>query len=103
MTDPTIPQDAPVPTPEPTPAPNPAPAPDPAPRPEVTYLPPPTGPNWGLVVLGVFFVLVAAGVAANQLMGFQVTQLTDLGPSVLVIGGLACAAVGVVGILARRR
>ena len=84
-------------------APQDAPGPDPAARPEVTYLPPPSGPNWGLVVLGVFFVIVAAGVAANQLMGFQATQLIDLGPSVLVIGGLACAAVGVVGILARRR
>ncbi len=72
-------------------------------RPEVTYLPAPTGPNWGLVVLGLFFVLVAVGVAANQLAGFQVAQLTDLGPSVLVVGGLACAVVGVIGILARRR
>jgi hypothetical protein len=73
------------------------------PQPEVSYLPPPTGPNWGLVVLGLFFVLVAAGVVANQLMGFRVTQLADVGPTVLVVGGLACAAVGVVGILTRRR
>ena len=80
--------------------------PEPAPatgRPEVTYLPPPSGPNWGLVVLGLLFVLVAGGVVANQLTGFQVSQLTEVGPSVLVIGGLACAAVGALGILARRR
>lgn len=71
--------------------------------PEVTYLPAPSGPNWGLVVLGLLFLLVAGGVAANQLMGFQVTQLTEVGPSVLVVGGLSCAAVGAIGILARRR
>lgn len=85
---------------QPTP---PTPQDSPRPAPDVTYLPPPTGPHWGLVLLGLFFVLVAAAVAANQLMGFRVTQLADAGPSVLVVGGLACAAVGVVGILARRR
>ena len=72
-------------------------------RPEVTHLPAPTGPNWGLVVLGLLFVLVAGGVVANQVTGFQMTRLTEVGPSFLVIGGLACAAVGAVGILARRR
>lgn len=87
--------------PEATPAPGPA---SEASRPsEVTYLPAPSGPNWGLVVLGLLFVLIAGGVVANQIMGFQVAQLTEVGPNILVIGGLACAAVGAVGILARRR
>ena len=68
MTDPTTPRTprcrTPAPTPVSAPAHTPAPEPPvpaPATRPEVTYLPPPSGPNWGLVVLGVFFVLVAAG------------------------------------------
>ncbi|MDQ6897021.1 MAG: hypothetical protein M3171_10525 [Actinomycetota bacterium] len=99
---------APTAPPEPTAAPPQAAAEPPAPsqangRPEVTYLPAPSGPSWGLVALGLLFVLVAGGVVANQLLGFQVTQLSEVGPSVLVIGGLACAAVGAVGILARRR
>lgn len=99
---------APIAPPEPTAAPPQAAAKPPDPsqangRPEVTYLPAPSGPSWGLVGLGLLFVLVAGGVVANQLMGFQVTQLSEVGPSVLVIGGLACAAVGAVGILARRR
>ncbi len=99
---------APIAPPEPTAAPPQAAAKPPDPsqangRPEVTYLPAPSGPSWGLVALGLLFVLVAGGVVANQLMGFQVTQLSEVGPSVLVIGGLACAAVGAVGILARRR
>jgi len=84
--------------------PAPAPTVPTAPRqPEVTYLPAPSGPNWGLVFLGLLFVLVATGVVANLLVGFQVAQLTEMGPSVLVVGGLACAGIGAVGILARRR
>ncbi|MEP6649457.1 MAG: hypothetical protein ABJA74_06025 [Lapillicoccus sp.] len=79
------------------------PAPQPHSRPQVTYLPPPTGPNWGLVVVGLVFGLVGAGVVANQVAGFQVSSLSDLGPSVLVIAGLACALLGIVGILTRRR
>ena len=72
-------------------------------RPQVTYLPPPSGPNWGLVVVGLVFALVGAGVVANQVAGFQVTSLSELGPSVLVVAGLACAFVGLVGIVTRRR
>ena len=69
----------------------------------MTYLPPPSGPNWGLVVVGLVFALVGAGVVANQVAGFQVTSLSELGPSVLVVAGLACAFVGLVGIVTRRR
>ena len=69
----------------------------------VTYLPPPSGPNWGLVVVGLVFGLVGAGVVANQVAGFQVSSLTDLGPSVLVFAGLACALLGLAGIVTRRR
>ena len=107
---------APTPTPAPTaaPAPTATPAPPPAappaqptwqppPRPQVTYLPPPGGPNWGLVVFGLIVGLVGAGVVANQVAGFQVASLSELGPSVLVIAGLACALLGIVGILTRRR
>ena len=93
----------PPPAPAAAPAPMAPPAPAPAPKPRVTYLPPPSGPNWGLVLVGVVFGLVGAGVVANQLTGFQVSSLSEMGPSVLVIGGLACALLGMVGILARRR
>jgi LPXTG-motif cell wall-anchored protein len=72
-------------------------------RQPVTYLPAPTGPNWGLVVVGLVFGLVGAGVVANQVTGFQVSSLTELGPSVLVIAGLACALLGLAGIVTRRR
>ncbi len=72
-------------------------------RPEVTYLPRPTGPNWGLVLMGLALVVVGAGVFANQLSGFQVSQLADTGPGVLVGVGLLCALVGVVGMVGRRR
>lgn len=84
-------------------APAPVPAPQPQPRPQVTYLPPPTGPNWGLVIIGLVFGLVGAGVVANQVAGFQVSSLSELGPSVLVIAGLSCALLGMVGIVTRRR
>ncbi len=70
---------------------------------QVTYLPPPSGANWGLVVVGLLFGLVGAGVVANQVAGFEVASLTDLGPSVLVVAGLACALLGLVGIVTRRR
>ena len=72
-------------------------------RQPVTYLPAPTGPNWGLVVVGLVFALVGAGVVANQVTGFEVSSLTELGPSVLVIAGLACALQGLAGIVTRRR
>jgi hypothetical protein len=74
-----------------------------APKPQVTYLAPPTGPNWGLVVVGLVFALVGAGVVANQVAGFEVSSLSELGPSVLVIAGLVCALLGIIGILTRRR
>lgn len=70
---------------------------------EITYLPPPSGANRGLVVVGLVVALVGAGVVANQVAGFQVASLTDLGPSVLVVVGLACALLGLVGIVTRRR
>ena len=57
----------------------------------------------GLVVFGVIVGLVGAGVVANQVAGFQVSSLSELGPSVLVFAGLACALLGIVGILTRRR
>jgi hypothetical protein len=90
-------------TPSSAPSPAAAPAPPASPRPQVTYLPPPSGPNWGLVVVGLVFGLVGAGVVANQVSGFQVSSLTELGPSVLVVAGLACALLGLVGIVTRRR
>jgi hypothetical membrane protein len=69
----------------------------------ITRLPAPTGPNWGLVLTGVLFVLIAVALVAHQVTGFQLSDLTRLGPSVLVVGGLGCALVGVFGILSRRR
>jgi hypothetical protein len=79
------------------------PPPVPPVAPQVTRLPAPTGPNWGLVLVGLFFVLVAVALVANQVAGFQMSDLTKLGPNVLVLGGLGCALVGVIGILSRRR
>ena len=98
----------PPPAPPTTPAPVATPAPmappaQPTPKPHVTHLPPPSGPNWGLVLIGVVFGLVGAGVVANQLTGFQISSVSEMGPSVLVLGGLACALLGLVGILTRRR
>jgi LPXTG-motif cell wall-anchored protein len=55
------------------------------------------------VVVGLVFALVGAGVVANQVTGFEVSSLTELGPSVLVIAGLACALLGLAGIVTRRR
>ena len=72
-------------------------------KPQVTYLPRPSGPNWGLVVVGLIFGLVGAGVVANQVTGFQVADLSELGPSVLVVVGMACALLGLIGIVTRRR
>jgi hypothetical protein len=80
-----------------------SPPPVPPAAPQITYLPPPRGPNWGLVFTGLLFVLVAIAVVANQVTGFLLSDLTTLGPTVLVVGGLVCALVGVVGILSRRR
>ena len=88
---------------EPVHAPVQAPPPAWATKPQVTYLPPPTGPNWGLVVVGLMFALVGAGVVANQIAGFEVSSVSELGPSVLVIAGLVCALLGIIGILTRRR
>jgi LPXTG-motif cell wall-anchored protein len=80
-----------------------APPPAWATKPQITYLPPPTGPNWGLVVIGLVFAVIGAGVVANQVAGFEVSSLSELGPSVLVIAGLVCALLGIIGILTRRR
>lgn len=79
-----------------------APSPTPPARREVVHVPPPTGPNWGLVVWGLLALLVAAGVVAHQVAGFTVDQLREVGPGVLVVGGLACAVIGVIGMVARR-
>lgn len=76
---------------------------EPEARPEVTYLPRPTGPNWGLVLMGFALVVVAAGVFANQASGFQVSQLAGTGPGVLVGVGLLFALMGIVGMVGRRR
>lgn len=96
---PAVPTD-PGPSAEPSPSAAPGPSPEP---PRVTYLPAPTGPNWGLVVVGLVFVAIAVGVVANQVSGFQLSQLSETGPSILVVVGLGCALVGLVGIVARRR
>ena len=102
-------------TPGPAPAPDSVPAPGPpaGPPAQPAWQPPaaPAGdlpaaaqrPELGLVVVGLIFGLVGAGVVANQVAGFQVSSLSELGPSVLVIAGLACALLGIVGILTRRR
>lgn len=95
------PQDAVTPQPSPTPPQRAVWTPPPVPK--VTYLPAPSGPNWGLVLVGLFFGLVAAGIVANQTAGFQASDLTTVGPTVFVIGGLLCALVGMAGIVRRRR
>ena len=63
----------------------------------------PTGPNWGLVLLGVLVMVVAGGVLASEVAGFRASQLSVIGPGVLVAVGLVSAAVGIAGMLLRRR
>ena len=63
----------------------------------------PTGPNWGLVLLGVLVVLVAGGVLASEVSGFRASQLSGIGPGVLIAVGLVSAVVGIAGMLLRRR
>ena len=63
----------------------------------------PTGPNWGLVLLGVVVMVVAGGVLASEISGFRASQLSGIGPGVLVAVGLVSAAVGIAGMLLRRR
>lgn len=63
----------------------------------------PTGPNWGLALLGLLLMGVASVVVVEQLTGVaSVTSLERHGPLLLVAVGVACALVGVIG-MARRR
>ncbi len=65
--------------------------------------PRPTGPNWGLTLLGLVLMGVASAVLVEQLTGVAtVTSLESRGPLLLVGAGVVCALVGVVG-MARRR
>lgn len=72
------------------------------PVPEVIHLPAPGAPNWGLVLSGLVFMVIAAGVILNQVNGFQVQELQQVGPMLLVAVGVASALIGVVGLVARR-
>ena len=63
----------------------------------------PTGPNWGLALLGLLLMGVASVVLGEQVTGVAaVTSVERHGPLLLVGVGVACALVGVVG-MARRR
>ena len=69
---------------------------------EVTHLPAPGAPNWGLVLSGLAFMIIAAGVILNQVNGFQVQELQRIGPMLLVAIGIGSALIGVIGLVARR-
>ena len=89
MTDPTM---------QPTSSAPPSDAPSPAAPPSG-----PAGPNWGLILLGVIVMLVAGGVLASEVSGFRASQLSGIGPGVLIALGLVSAVVGIAGMLLRRR
>ena len=63
----------------------------------------PAGPNWGLILLGVIVMLVAGGVLASEVSAFRASQLSGIGPGVLIALGLVSAVVGIAGMLLRRR
>ncbi|MEI2766831.1 MAG: hypothetical protein V9F82_14300 [Dermatophilaceae bacterium] len=101
------PQDAPAPT-APLPGyqswPHPAPqtATTAAPAVQRRVIPAPTGPNWPLV--GVGLLLVVASVAlVGYLLGYPSADLAAWGPKTVSVAGAALVAVGVVGLLMRRR
>ncbi|WP_411285565.1 hypothetical protein [Lapillicoccus sp.] len=77
---------------------------DPATQP-ISTAPPsgPAGPNWGLILLGVLVMLVAGGVLASEVSAFRASQLSGIGPGVLIAVGLVSAMVGIAGMLLRRR
>ncbi len=62
----------------------------------------PTGPNWGLVSVGVLLVL-AAGLLLAYLLGYRPDADVRFGPQALIALGAALLLVGAVGSLARRR
>lgn len=93
----------PIPPPVPDPRPQWTPPPVPPPAPVVTHVPAPSGPNWGLVLVGLVFVTVAVAVVANQTTGFRFSDVSTFGPGVFVLGGVLCALIGLVGIVSRRR
>ncbi|MEO9152687.1 MAG: hypothetical protein ABI243_09830 [Lapillicoccus sp.] len=72
------------------------------PKRETTYLPAPTGPSWGTVLTGLFFMVVAAGVILNQVNGFQISDFRDVGPGVLAGVGVLFALIGGIGMVGRR-
>lgn len=65
-------------------------------------IPAPTGPNWPLV--GVGLLLVVASVAlVGYLLGFPSADLAAWGPKTVSVAGAALVAVGLVGLVMRRR
>lgn len=99
------PQDAPAdpaPSAPPRTTPLPTTAPPAPPRREVTHLPAAAGPNWGLVLSGLAFMVIAAGVILNQVNGFQVEELRQVGPTLLVAVGVGSALIGIIGLVTRR-
>lgn len=71
-------------------------------NPSTLRLPPPGGPNWGLVLTSLV-LLAAAGAIVGQLLGLTLPDLSTGGPTTLVVAGLALVLVGQVGLLRRRR
>lgn len=86
---------------QPWPPPPESPGSDPA-RPHRRVIPAPTGPNWTLTAFGL--VLVAASLAlAGYLLGYPAVDVAAWGPRSMSILGAVLVAVGVVGLLTRRR
>ena len=116
------PQDAPpgVPWPQPAGAPrpwtstpgSPAPGPespgvDPGPAgtdaaPQRRVIPAPTGPNWPLTVFGLMLVVVSLALV-GYLLGYPAVDVAVWGPRSVSILGSVLVAIGVIGLITRRR
>ncbi len=62
----------------------------------------PRGPNWALAITSVV-LLGVSGAIGWHLLGLPALALAQLGPSALVITGLAFVLIGQLGLLRRRR
>jgi len=54
------------------------------------------------VLSGLAFMVIAAGVILNQVNGFQVEELRQVGPTLLVAVGVGSALIGIIGLVTRR-